>query len=206
MIYIICLAIISYLLGSLNFSIILSKALYAKDVRKSGSHNAGLTNYYRTMGKKGTIAVILGDIIKCLPAVILGKFVFGLCGYNATLGMILAGIFVTIGHIFPIYFGFKGGKGMLVSAACVLFIDWRVFLIGLVFFVMVVFFTRYVSLGSITTVIVVPPIFLLFGYPWYITVSSLTFTLIVVICHLPNIKRLINKTESKFKLKKETDN
>ena len=109
------IAVCAYLFGSLSFAIIVSKVTLGKDIRNYGSGNAGLTNAYRTMGAKKTLFVLLGDIAKGAAAVSVGWALGG------PVGKLTAGIFVILGHMFPLYFGFKGGKGVLVGAAAVVF-------------------------------------------------------------------------------------
>ena len=118
------IAVCAYLFGSLSFAIIVSKVTLGKDIRNYGSGNAGLTNAYRTMGAKKTLFVLLGDIAKGAAAVSVGWALGG------PVGKLTAGIFVILGHMFPLYFGFKGGKGVLVGAVMLAFFDWRVFVIA----------------------------------------------------------------------------
>ena len=126
------IAVCAYLLGSLSFAIIVSKLTLGKDIRNYGSGNAGLTNAYRTMGAKKTLLVLLGDIAKGAAAVSIGMVLAG------PVGKLTAGIFVILGHMFPLYFGFKGGKGVLVGAVMLAFFDWRVFGIAFLLFVLAV--------------------------------------------------------------------
>ena len=127
------IAVCAYLLGSLSFAIIVSKLTLGKDIRNYGSGNAGLTNAYRTMGAKKTLLVLLGDIAKGAAAVSIGMVLAG------PVGKLTAGIFVILGHMFPLYFGFKGGKGVLVGAVMLAFFDWRVFGIAFVLFLLILF-------------------------------------------------------------------
>ena len=115
------IAAISYLLGSLSFAIIICKLTLGQDIRTYGSGNAGLTNSYRTMGAKKTLLVLVGDIGKAAISLAIGGMLEG------TMGKLVAGIFVIVGHVFPVYFGFRGGKGVLVGATMLLFLDWRIF-------------------------------------------------------------------------------
>ena len=137
------IAVCAYLLGSLSFAIIVSKLTLGKDIRNYGSGNAGLTNAYRTMGAKKTLLVLLGDIAKGAAAVSIGMVLAG------PVGKLTAGIFVILGHMFPLYFGFKGGKGVLVGAVMLAFFDWRVFGIAFALFLLSVIVTKWISLGSI---------------------------------------------------------
>ncbi|GHU60761.1 glycerol-3-phosphate acyltransferase [Clostridia bacterium] len=189
-------AVCSYLIGSLNFAIIVSKLAIKTDIRELGSGNAGSTNAYRTLGPRLAILVIAGDILKGLAAVAVGLLIMG------NLGKIIAGAFAVLGHAFPAYFGFKGGKGVLTTASIMLMVDWRVALIAISVFVVLVVPTRYVSLGSMIAAACLPFIasFFYFGTPEFIPYISVTtlFSGIIIFLHRANIVRLIQKRESKF--------
>lgn len=186
-----------YLLGSLNFSIIISKLTDGKDIRRFGSGNAGITNYIRSFGTKSALGVLAGDVIKCVVAVIIAGCLMGF------MGKLVAGISVILGHMFPIYFGFKGGKGVLTTAAFVLMLDWRIFLIGIGLFIVIVLLTRYVSLGSMVGVSVVPVcVYFFYDGNWWFVGATILIAAIVIFMHRANIKRLLNGTESKFGFKK----
>ncbi len=191
------IVVVSYLLGSLNFAIIVSKFQDGKDVREFGSGNAGITNYLRAFGSKSALAVIAGDMLKCIVAVLLGGLL------ASFMGKLVAGIFVMLGHMFPVYFGFKGGKGVLTSAAFILVLDWRIFLIGIGVFIIIAAATKYVSLASIIAMSVVP-VLVYFFYEGnvYFVIATVVIASIVIFMHRENIKRLIAGTETKFKLKK----
>ena len=118
----------AYLLGSLNFAIIVSKKLYGKDIRKYGSHNAGMTNMFRTFGKKAGLLTLAGDAGKALVSVLLGRLLLG------EDGAYLAGLFCILGHIAPAYYRFKGGKGVVVTAVTVAIIDPVIFAVLVVEF------------------------------------------------------------------------
>jgi len=205
---IIAACVICYLLGGLNFAIICSKLFKSEDVREKGSGSAGLTNYARNYGGKSTLLVIVGDMGKCFLAVYLTRWVFRdstLGGYAiADMAKFLAGLFVMLGHMFPPYFGFKGGKGVLTTAALILAFDWRVFLIGISIFIIIVLVTRYVSLGSIVAVFSVIPLIWIFfradPLVIYYAVTQTIIWLIVCFMHRANIKRLLSGTETKFSL------
>ena len=140
----------AYLLGSLNSAIIVSRLMLGVDIRNYGSGNAGSTNAFRTMGGKKALLVVGGDILKGIIAVVIGAWLGG------DMGKLLAGVFVVVGHVFPLYFGFKGGKGVLTSATMIALIDWRVFLVIFAVFLAAFLFTRYVSLGSILAAFTFP--------------------------------------------------
>ena len=148
-------AVLSYLLGSFNSSILVVRLLKHQDIREFGSHNAGLTNTLRCFGKGCAALTLVGDLAKGIVAVLLSKGICELLGTGLTaqndvhfIGYI-AGIFAILGHVFPIYYHFKGGKGVLVGVSVFLGIDWKVFLCLIVIFAVVLAISKYVSLGSI---------------------------------------------------------
>ena len=152
------IAAVAYLCGSFSSSVAVSKVFLKKDLRDYGSGNAGLTNSYRLMGGKLTLLVLLGDVLKAVIGVGIGKWLLG------PIGSLIAGAFTIIGHMFPVFFGFRGGKGVLVGATMLFLFDWRVFLVAFSIFVASVYLTRYVSLGSILGAISFP-IMTFFLYP-----------------------------------------
>lgn len=141
--------VVSYLLGSFNGAIIISKYILRNDVRTHGSGNAGLTNFFRVFGGPLTLVVLLCDVLKAVIAVLVGRWLLGdLLGWGIT-GEYIAGLCCMLGHMYPCMFQFKGGKGVLSSVAVILMIDWRLFLIWIAVFLISVILTRWVSLGSI---------------------------------------------------------
>lgn len=207
----------SYLFGSINSSIIISKVLYHDDIRKHGSGNAGMTNMLRTYGKGAAGLTLLGDMLKTALAIVLGGILFGF-NYAGGVSMgegycYVAGLFAVLGHIFPIYYGFKGGKGVLATSTMALILTPIPFLILFVFFVIIVWISKYVSLGSVTVAILYPV--LLHGYftimfpeaqytmPGLISFSAIMLALLIVWCHRGNLKRISNKTERKISFKKK---
>ncbi len=156
------IAIISYFLGSLNFSIILSRTLEKKDIRESGSGNAGATNMLRTYGKHFAVLTMIGDILKVALAILIAflilnaplDMIFNIADNKETaVTMILykefAGFFCVLGHIFPLYFNFKGGKGVAACTGMVILVDWRIALILFVIFVITIAVSKMISLGSL---------------------------------------------------------
>ncbi len=207
-------AVISYLLGGLNSAIISVKLIEGEDIRKHGSGNAGLTNTLRCFGKVPAICTLLGDLLKGVVAVIISKYIILALilpelEFTAFIGY-FSGIFCILGHIFPIYYGFKGGKGVLVSSSILLVVDPICFCIIIPFFILMVILTKYVSVSSMTSAAVYP--FLTFvlqycAYGWALN-HALTDALLVVITsiiliymHKENIVRLKNGTENKFSVK-----
>ena len=190
------IAVCAYLLGSLSFAIIVSKLTLGKeDIRNYGSGNAGLTNAYRTMGAKKTLLVLLGDIAKGAAAVSIGMVLAG------PVGKLTAGIFVILGHMFPLYFGFKGGKGVLVGAVMLAFFDWRVFGIAFLLFVLAVALTKWISLGSILGAISFPITTWVFYRDPVLTAMAFGMAAVVVFMHRSNIGRIIHGKENKFSFK-----
>lgn len=189
------IAVCAYLLGSLSFAIIVSKLTLGKDIRNYGSGNAGLTNAYRTMGAKKTLLVLLGDIAKGAAAVSIGMVLAG------PVGKLTAGIFVILGHMFPLYFGFKGGKGVLVGAVMLAFFDWRVFGIAFLLFVLAVALTKWISLGSILGAISFPITTWVFYRDPVLTAMAFGMAAVVVFMHRSNIGRILRGEENKFSFK-----
>ena len=198
-------ALMAYTLGSLNFALILSKRMYGEDIREFGSKNAGTTNMARTYGKKAALFTILGDILKGIVAVLVGSFLMG-----ATFGGYFSGLMCVLGHVFPVFYGFRGGKGVATAAAVILVLNPVVFLVVLGVFVLTVVLTRYVSLGSCLAAAIFP--FMTFQFVagklpnWGIAFICSFLMAILVICrHHTNLKRLANGQESKFSFKKKDE-
>lgn len=189
----------AYLIGSINSAIIVSKIMLHDDIRKYGSGNAGATNALRTLGKKGAIPVVIGDLLKAIIAILFAKII---CS-DSSLAVYIAGIGVVLGHNFPIYFGFRGGKGILVSLVAILFADPKIGLIAAVSAILIMAITKYVSLGSISGAV----IFLVLGLTFrfgdvYFCIFAAIISLLAIIRHKTNIQRLLNGTESKLSFKK----
>lgn len=190
LILILC-AVIGYLLGSANSSLIVGR-FYGVDVRKYGSGNAGLTNVLRTLGKTAALFVLLGDIAKGVLACLIGLLIGG------EAGLMIGGIASVIGHNWPLYFGFKGGKGVLTSITVVMMMDWRLGLIIISVFAIIVALTRYVSLGSIIGAVMFPLLSLVFNKSTEFVLFALFIGVLVVIRHRSNIDRIIKGSESKL--------
>lgn len=189
---------IPYLLGSVNTAIIVSGRMYNDDVRTHGSGNAGFTNMMRNYGKKAAIITFAGDILKTMLAVMIGWCVFGyLTAY-------IAGLACLVGHVFPVFYHFRGGKGVLCLTSIVFMLDWRIFLILLAIFVILVAGTKYISAGSVICAMLYPLILNRMNDTGLrlIEFVALAIMLIIVIKHKENIKRIFKGTESKFEFKK----
>jgi len=200
-------AVVAYLCGCFNGSVIVSKYILRDDVRTHGSGNAGLTNFHRTFGGPLTAVVILTDVLKAVAALSASMAIFGTV-FTPESGMILfakywGALFCLLGHMFPCMFGFKGGKGILSGGTIAIMIDWRIALVVWGGFIILVLLTRYVSLGSVWAGGSFPfiswycypdPVLIVFGFVcgW-----------LVVWKHRANIKRLLNGTESKLSFHKK---
>ena len=199
--------LVAYLLGSISFAVIVSRIYAHDDVRKYGSKNAGMTNILRTYGKLPAFFTLLGDFFKGVLAVLVGRWIFSLMGVTAFDAGYLAGFFALLGHLYPVFFGFKGGKGVLTSLGIILVVNPLVLLILLIIFLPVLFITRIVSLVSITGAMLYPFITLivelclrrpvLFDF-----LFAALFSVIVIYKHRENIKRLLNGTERRIGDKK----
>ena len=198
-------AFVAYLLGSVNTAVIVSKLFYHDDVREHGSGNAGFTNMMRNYGKKPAIITFVGDFVKTALAMMIGWFLYGY------MGAMTAALFAFLGHIFPIFYKFRGGKGIVCLCATIFMLDWRLFLILLAIFVVAVLVTQYISFGSVLCAMILP----LFVSKMYkigtpenarlrafAVIIAMLFTIIIVLKHLGNLKRIFNGTESKFSFKK----
>ena len=200
-------AILSYLIGSINFSIIISKKVAGFDVREKGSGNAGTTNMLRTVGKKAALITLVCDILKGVISILLALLIGKIAKEaNNSILVQIAGILVIIGHTFPIFFKFKGGKGVATAVGVLLTTNWQIGLICLIFGLVLIALTRMVSLGSITAAILFP-ILVLFIKTNYIVegnyfIYSLIIAVMVVFNHRENVKRLLSGTENKLSFKK----
>lgn len=191
-----------YLLGSLNAALIVSKVFYKKDIRQYGSGNAGLTNVLRTFGKGAAAAVLVLDVLKGILACVIGQLLTGNIENVGWAGMYLGGFAAVIGHNWPVFFGFKGGKGVLTSFAVILYISPLPALICLGVFITVVALTRYVSLGSIIAALCWPIASIFFDLPALMLVIAVIMVVMIIIRHKDNITRLFQGTEKKISLKK----
>ena len=192
------IALASYLLGSVNSAVIVSRAFMKKDLRTMGSGNAGTTNALRVMGTGPAAFVFLGDILKGIAAALIGSWM----GKD---GEMIAAFFVILGHAYPVFFGFRGGKGILTTAAVLLIFDWRIFLMVLYIFIVVVALSHIVSLGSVTSAALMPVLMLIFHpSPWWYTAVAVVLCGGIILLHRKNIVRLVQGTESRSSFKKKT--
>ena len=203
--------VVAYLLGSVNTSVIIGK-LKGIDIRKKGSGNAGMTNTLRVVGKKAAVLVFIFDFLKTIIALILSIVVAKVVipeSKDAVLYMqYVAGFGAVLGHNFPIYFGFKGGKGIVCSIAVILFLDWRIGLIIATVCILIMIITKYVSLGSVVGAIIYPIFVIAFNPDFsqmtvrYYIAMSIVISLLALYRHRANISRLLKGTESKIGQKK----
>ena len=208
MIYAVLTVILAYLLGSISFAVVFSKAFMKKDIRELGSGNAGTTNVMRTGGFKLGAITFLGDALKGFVACLLGKLVFANVLQNGerwgVYGAFICGVVCMLGHVFPIFFQFKGGKGIATSVGIFAICCWPAILIGLAVFALGVFITRIVSVSSIAAAITVVSCAIIFAYInqpallWPQAVLAIAMGILVIAKHSENIKRLIKGTEKKL--------
>ncbi len=203
----ILVSLIAYVLGSISFSVLITKKLAGFDVREKGSGNAGSTNVLRTAGKKAAILTLVCDILKGVLAVVVAV-VAGIIvdGVDKALLVQLAAIFAVVGHTFPVFFKFKGGKGVATALGVLIIVNYQIGLICLLFALVLMIATRIVSLGSIMAAVLYP-ILTLFIHDNYIVegnyfLFSLILAAIVIFNHRTNLKRLLEGKENKLSFKK----
>lgn len=182
-----------YLLGSLEHVHHSFRAVLGEDVRRKGSGNAGATNMARVYGLKAGALTLGGDVLKASLSMLIGWLLLG------DVGLALGGIASLVGHCFPVYYNFRGGKGVSVGAAVALAIDWRVFLSIVLVFALAAFLSKKVSLGSVCAAVAISITSLIFQVSTPKLILAVFGMLLVVFQHRENIKRLINGTEPDFK-------
>ncbi len=202
------LAIVCYLVGSINSSILISRIVSGKDIRESGSGNAGATNMLRTMGKKYAIITLVIDILKGVVAIILAKAAMRLGASSAS--SYIAGVAVVLGHNFPVFFGFRGGKGVATSLGVVLLLDWRIGLAVLVIALAIMVATRYVSLGSVVAAIVfiliqTAVMFITNTFDIVRFICVMILGVLLIVRHRSNIIRLVKGEENKLGSRKKEE-
>ncbi len=210
--------VLSYLLGSCNSAIIVGKLIKHDDIRNYGSKNAGLTNTLRCFGKGCALLTLIGDLGKGIVAVLLSKGICHILDLSIAgdekvqfIGYI-AGIAAILGHVFPLYYNFKGGKGVLVGVSIFIVIDWRAFCIMILIFAIILSISKYVSLSSIISAVSCPIVTLILqlvlypGRPLWYTLLNTAMTVVmaawIIFMHRSNISRLKNGTENRFSFKK----
>lgn len=188
--------IISYIIGCFSSAYIIGKTFKKIDIRNFGSKNVGSTNALRVMGAKLGIFTFLLDVLKGVLAVYVGKLILG------EIGSLIAGLFVVIGHNWPVFIGFKGGKGVATSIGVLLTLFGSIALIPLIITIIIILFSKYVSLGSISFLVLTPIVYSIMVKSFDIRYFFLSLVLAVLglIRHKENIKRLIKGNESKVKI------
>lgn len=206
----IIIALIAYAIGSINFSVIFSKKFAGFDVREKGSGNAGTTNMLRSVGKKAAAITLVCDILKGIIAIFIAYILHRIVEKaDGALLVQIAALAVVIGHTFPVFFGFKGGKGVATSLGILLLINWKIGLICLIFALIIMAATRMVSAGSVTAAILYPVLVLCnVGKEYFIVegsyiVFSILLALFIVFNHRTNIKRILEGKENKISFSKK---
>lgn len=222
-------AVVAYLLGSINTAVLVTRIVTKgkSDIRQMGSGNAGFTNVLRCVGKVPAIVTIVCDALKCVIAVLIGGFIFSFAGQllgsqdtvfaNELIncGKYIAGVFCILGHSYPVYFHFKGGKGVVTAAALIATEDWRVFLCIIATFLIIFICTKIISISSIISAVLYAPytfvMTFVFDYPsgyslYYVimsTIAALIIGIFVIVKHKENIGRLMRGEEKKITDKKK---
>ena len=209
MVVYVVMAIIAYLIGSVNFSVIFSKKFAGFDVRKKGSGNAGTTNMLRSVGKGPAALTLICDILKGVVSILLAIAVGSIFkNTDRALLVQVAAIAVVIGHTFPIFFKFKGGKGVATSLGVLLLTNWQIGLICLVFGLLLIILTRMVSLGSCAAAVLYPVLTLFINQHYIVTgnssyfIYSIILAVIVLFNHRENIKRIMQGKENRISFNK----
>lgn len=205
----IIVAVIAYLIGSINFSIIISKRMAGFDVREKGSGNAGTTNMLRSVGKEAALITLICDIVKGILAIVVAIIIGSIWQeLDRALLVQIAALLVVIGHTFPVFFQFKGGKGVATSLGVLLMINWKIGLICLIFALVLIALTRMVSLGSVGAAILYPILVLFIDTNFTVSegtgyfIFSVLLALLVAFNHRTNIKRILEGKENKISFKK----
>lgn len=200
----ILVSVIAYFIGSISFSVILSRKFAGFDVRDKGSKNAGATNVLRTVGKKVAALTLLCDILKGVIAIVIAM-IAGKIWTDVDMEILkyLAGLFAVLGHTFPIFFEFRGGKGVATALGVLITLNWKIGLICLIFALIIIAFTRMVSVGSILSAVLYPILTVFMGEVSFgAVIISILITLLVIFNHRENLKRIKNGTENKLSFKK----
>jgi len=187
------LILLAYLVGSIPFGLILSKLFAKRDIRSAGSGNIGATNVMRVLGKKLGVLTLMFDILKGAIFVILAEVVT-----HSEIWASLAGLAAFLGHLYPIYLKFRGGKGVATSVGIFLFLAPYALLVDIVIFLLVVYQTRYVSLGSIIAAALLPVILLVFSYSYVYVILAVIMGGFIILRHRDNIQRLRQGRENKI--------
>lgn len=203
------MAVIAYLIGSVNFGVIISKEMAGIDVREKGSHGSGATNVLRTVGKKAAAITLVCDILKGTVSILIALFLGAMFKESASPVIVvqIAAFMVVIGHTFPVFFEFKGGKGVATSLGIILVVNWQIGLICLTFALVLMAITKMVSLGSVSAAILFP-ILTLYINNYYIVsgnyvIFGVLMALLVIYNHRSNIKRIMEGNENRLNFSKK---
>lgn len=203
------IVIVSYLIGSINFSIIFSKKFAGFDIREKGSGNAGTTNMLRSVGKGVAALTLVCDILKGVVSILIALLIKHIAKADDSVGSILvqlAGVFVVLGHTFPVFFKFKGGKGVATSLGILLMTNWQIGLICLVFAIVLMILTRMVSVGALAAAILFPVLCVFIGQYYIVPGNYIVFGIvvacIVIFNHRENLGRIRDGKENKISFKK----
>lgn len=199
----IIVVVLAYVLGSINFAIIVSRSFKSDDVRNHGSGNAGMTNMLRTYGKKMAFLTAAGDFLKAVLAVILARAVYNIAFIDIIDPGYIAGLFVLLGHSFPIFFKFKGGKGVMTSLGIIAAVNIQVGIILMFICLPLIYVTRIVSLASITGAISYPVLVFFISYNkgkinWFEVICAFITGTAILMLHRENVARLQQGTENRF--------
>ncbi|MGL5714672.1 MAG: glycerol-3-phosphate 1-O-acyltransferase PlsY [Paraclostridium sp.] len=197
----IIIVVVAYLLGNISTSYIIAKRMLGVDIRTQGSGNAGSTNALRVLGKKAGAMTFIGDLLKGMLAVFIARIIANIINVDPITAAYIAVVFVVVGHNWPALLGFKGGKGVATSLGAMIAVNPIIALSCFATFGVIVYITRYVSLGSVLSISISPIIMLaLKNYKGFLVTLFLSVS--VIYTHRENIKRLLNRTERKIGEKK----
>lgn len=196
-------ATVAYLIAGWNPAITFSKAVYQRDIRNCGSGNPGFTNFKRVFGNRWAWCVLVLDLSKSAVAVSLFAALFARYGLDYQLGAAYTGLFAVLGHVYPVWYRFKGGKGVLVGLSAIFVTDVRVGLLATLLLVVLLLLTHYMSLATVIALLSSPFLLAAFGAPLSAVLLCLAFVLLIALRHRANFKRLRAGTESKFSFRSQ---
>lgn len=195
-------AIIAYFIGSISFSVIFSRKFAGFDVRDKGSKNAGTTNVLRTVGKKVAALTLVCDILKGVISIVIAIIAGKILKIDSTILQYIAGFFAILGHTFPIFFEFRGGKGVATALGVLITLNWEIGLICLIFAVVIIAFTKMVSVGSLLAAVLYPILTVFMTeFNMVAVLFSILIALLIIFNHRENLKRIKNGTENKLSFK-----
>lgn len=199
-VWLILAAVSAYLLGGVNSAILLSVGVYRKDIRSEGSGNPGFTNFKRVFGWRYAWLVMVCDLLKAAIPVLVFALIFQANYGMWQFGAAFTGLFAMLGHCYPVWYRFQGGKAFLTGVSTIFFVDWRVGLCSVALFLVLLFVVKYMSLASVCQAASCPILLIVFGAPVQVCLLSICSALLVIWRHRPNLVRLCKGTEKKFSL------